>query len=179
MFSKPYLSKDFFISWSRLTPAAALSDVREAITQAQAALQAIAEQSLDALTYENSFAAFEEAPMLVSHAWQLLSHLSSVNDSAEIRAAIMELLPEVSTFSATITLNPQLYIVLKKAAEADGVAQLSPVKQRYIQETLADFKESGAELSEQDKQRYVALSTRLAELGQQFGERVLDSTNAW
>jgi len=175
----PFLNENFHINWAELRPEAAPADIRKAIVLAQQAIDAIIALKPEEYSYANSFAALEEAPMPLHRAWQRLNHLRSVNDSPEIRAVIGELMPEVVVFSASLSLNLALFQALKAAAACPWVQELSPVKQRYIEETLLDFRESGAELNDEQKVRYTELSTRLAELSQEFGERVLDSTNAW
>ena len=177
MNDKPFLNSELLVEWSRLTPARARVEIREAIEQAKAAVEAIC--SVTEPTYENSFAALEASGAAVMRGWHRLHHLSSVMDSPEIREVINELMPEVVIYSSSITLNPQLYAVLKKAADMPWVAELSEVKQRFIQETLCDFRENGAELTDEQKTRFTEISTKLAMLSQSFGEHVLDSTNAW
>ena len=172
-----FLEDTLLPAWSRLTPARARVEIPQAIEQATAAVEAIC--SVQNPTYENTFAALEESSAALMRGWQRLSHLSSVMDSPECREAINELMPAVVMFSSSVTLNPRLYAVLKSAAAQPWVQQLSPVKQRFIHETLADFRESGADLADSAKQRYAELSTELAQLSQKFGENVLDSTNAW
>ncbi len=176
---KAYLNPDFKIEWAALTPDRAAAEIREAITLAGAAIEAISSLKEDELSYENTFAALEDAPRPLERAWHRLNHLRIVSDSPERREVINELMPEVVMFSSSVTLNPQLYAVLKAAAAAPWVQELSPVKQRFIQETLMDFRESGAELNDEQKEEYTQILTQLAELSQRFGEKVLDSTNAW
>ncbi len=177
MSEHPFLDKSFNIPWSALTPEQARIDIRYAIEQAQAELENIC--AVQEPTYENTFGAMDEPVVDFNRAWTCLGHLMSVMDSPALREAFNELLPEVIRFSSSITLNPRLYAVLKRAAEMPWVAELSPVKQRYIAETLADFREQGADLSEEDKARFTELSMQLAEASREFGEHVLDSTNAW
>ena len=177
MSDKPFLNSDLLVQWSKLTPARARVEIREAIEQAKAAVEAIC--CVEEPTYENSFAALEESGAAVMRGWHRLQHLSSVMDSPELREVINELMPEVVIYSSSVTLNPQLYAVLKKAAEMPWVAELSEVKQRFIRETLCDFRENGADLTDEQKVRFTELSTKLAQLSQSFGEYVLDSTNAW
>ena len=177
MSDKPFLNSDLLVQWSKLSPARARVEIREAIEQAKAAVEAICR--VEEPTYENSFAALEESGAAVMRGWHRLQHLSSVMDSPELREVINELMPEVVIYSSSVTLNPQLYAVLKKAAEMPWVAELSEVKQRFIRETLCDFRENGADLTDEQKVRFTELSTKLAQLSQSFGEYVLDSTNAW
>ncbi len=177
MSEHPFLDEELLVAWSQLTPEKARVDIRLALDEAKAAVEAIC--AVEQPTYENSFAAMEASGAAVMRGWQRLNHLRSVMDAPELREVINELMPEVVMFSTSVTLNPRLYAVLRKAAEQPWVAELSPVKQRFIAETLADFRENGAELGDEDKQRYAELSTELAQKSQLFGEHVLDATNAW
>lgn len=177
MSEKPFLNSALLVEWSKLTPERARVEIREAIEHAKEAVEAIC--CVEEPTYENSFAALEASGAEVTRGWHRLHHLSSVMDSPEIREVINELMPEVVIFSSSVTLNPRLYAVLKKAAAMPWVAELSEVKQRFIQETLCDFRENGADLTDEQKVRFTEISTKLAMLSQSFGERVLDSTNAW
>ena len=173
----PFTDDSFHVSWSQLTPECARNDIRAAIESAKAAIEAICQ--VQEPTYENTFAALENSGKALMRGWGRLSHLQSVMDSPELRAVVNELMPEVVIYSSSVTLNPQLYAVLKNAAAQPWVQELSAVKQRFIAETLADFRENGAELTQEQKVRYAELSTKLSQLSQTFGEYVLDSTNAW
>ena len=53
------------------------------------------------------------------------------------------------------------------------------MKQRFIQETLADFRESGADLPDEVKPEYAEIEAQLSLKTKKFAENVLDSTNAW
>ncbi len=177
MSEHPFLDEELLVAWSQLTPEKARTDIRHALEGAKAAVEAIC--TVEEPTYENTFAAMEDSGAAVMRGWQRLNHLNTVMDSAELRDAINELMPEIVMFSTSVTLNPRLYAVLKRAAEQPWVAELSPVRQRFVAETLADFRENGAELSAEAKQRYAEVSTELAQKSQAFGEHVLDATNAW
>ncbi len=177
MSEHPFLDEELLVSWSQLTPQKARVDIRFALEEAQAAVEAIC--AVEEPSYENTFAAMEEAGAAVMRGWQRLNHLQSVMDAAELRECINELMPEIVMFSTSLTLNPRLYAVLSRAAQQPWVAELSPVRQRFVAETLADFRENGAELAPELKQRYAEISTELAQKCQLFGEHVLDATNAW
>ena len=177
MSEHPFLEDTMAVAWSELTPERARVDIRLAINQAKKSIESICK--VETPKYENTFAALQDAGAALMRGWQRLTHLRSVMDSPELREVISELMPEVVEYSSSVPLNPRLYAVLKQAAEQPWVAALSHVAQRFICETLADFKENGAELNDAQKQRISEISTRLATLSQEFGERVLDSTNAW
>ena len=48
-----------------------------------------------------------------------------------------------------------------------------------MSETLAEFREAGADLPAEGRARLEALQTELAQLTQRFSDNVLDATNAW
>ena len=54
-----------------------------------------------------------------------------------------------------------------------------PTKRRYVEETLADFREAGADLPPEQKKRAGEIQSQLAELTQKYSENCLDGTNAW
>ena len=56
---------------------------------------------------------------------------------------------------------------------------LSVAQKKIIDNSLLDFKLSGADLSEQDQERFREISQRLSELSNQFSRNVLDATQAW
>ncbi len=177
MSEHPFLDETLLVAWSQLTPEKARVDIRLALEGARAAVEDIC--AVQEPTYDNTFAAMETSGAAVMRGWQRLNHLQSVMDSPELREVINELMPEIVMFSTSVTLNPRLYAVLRAAAQQPWVTELSPVKQRFVAETLADFRENGAELSAEAKQRYAEISTELAQKCQLFGEHVLDATNAW
>ncbi len=152
----PFLQQDFHIRWSTLTPDHIESDISKALTDAQAAVDAVAARCSDApdtLTYANTIAALDDGLETLNHAWGLVSHLDSVNNSPELRDAHNAILPKVSEFFAGILLNEALWKTLKAFGESTATDQLSATKQRYIHETLADFREQVADLPPKKKAR--------------------------
>lgn len=175
----PYLDKNFLISWSKLTPEFIKPDILLAIEHAKENIETICNQDLMALTYESTFGALEKASEELMRAWGLVMHLDSVNDEPAQREAIAEVMPEVVVFSSSVSLDPALWKVLKAAAECEWVKTLSPVKQRFVQETLKDFRESGADLPDDLKPEYAEIESQLSLKTKKFAENVLDSTNSW
>jgi oligopeptidase A len=178
----PFLQKDFHIRWSTLTPDHIEADISKALSDAQAAVDAVAARSADAvetLTYANTIAALDNGLETLNQAWGLVSHLDSVNNSPELREAHNAMLPKVSEFLSGIPLNEALWKTLKSFGESSSIDQLSATKQRYVHETLADFREQGADLAPEQKARAGEIQKRLAELTQKYSEHCLDATNAW
>jgi len=174
----PFLTNDFHIKWSTLTPEHIEADITKALDEAKAAVDAVASQS-EPLTYANAIVALDDGLETLNHAWGLVSHLDSVNNSPELRAAHNAMLPKVSEFFAGIPLNEALWSTLKAYGVQSDTETLSSTKHRYIEETLADFREAGADLPTEQKQRAGEIQSQLAELTHQYSENCLDATNAW
>ena len=177
----PFLANDFHIRWSSLSPKAIEADISKALDDAQAAVDSVAshKQGNEALTYANTIAALDDGLETLNRAWGLVSHLDSVCNSPELREAHNAMLPKVSEFFAAIPLNEKLWETLKAYGDSEAVCTLSPTKQRYVHETMADFREAGADLPPEQKKRAGDIQKRLAQLTQKYSENCLDATNAW
>ena len=178
----PFLQKDFHVRWSTLTADHIEADISKALIDAQAAVDNVAARSTDAaetLTYANTIAALDDGLETLNHAWGLVSHLDSVNNSPELRDAHNAILPKVTEFFSSIPLNEPLWKTLKAFGQSTATDQLSATKQRYVHETLADFREQGADLPPEKKARAAEVQERLAEITQLYSEHSLDATNAW
>lgn len=175
----PFYEDTLYPAWSKLTPARAEADIRAAISLArerQARISSIAPQDA---TYDNVFAAYESMNTELERAETLVSHLSSVMDNEELRAVQEKLIPELSAYSHSITSDEKLWHVIKTAAAAPWVKELSAEKQRFVQQVVDLFHDSGADLSAEQKERLAEISREISTLTHQFDKNVLDSANAW
>ena len=109
----PFLQDNFHIRWSTLTPDHIEPDINKALADAQKAVALVANQA-GPLCYENTILALDESLETLNRAWGLVSHLDSVANSPEHRAAHNAMLPKVSEFFASISLNESLWETLKK-----------------------------------------------------------------
>lgn len=175
----PFLAPDFHVRWSSLTPHAVAPDIRHALQLAHTAIETICSQDLGSLTYESTFLALENATLALARGWERLNHLDSVSDHPAQREALNQMLPEVTDFYAAIPLNGRLWNVMKTFAESEGFSLLDDVRKRHVTETLADFRQAGADLNDTQKQRMAAIEAELSKWTKQYAEHVLDSTNAW
>ena len=175
----PFLDRTFHIRWSQLTPDMVEPAVDTVLADAESAIAAITRLAPTEVNYTNTFLALEGATEQVNETWAKVTHLTSVADSPELRAAHNATLPKVSAFQARIPLNAGLWSRLKAAAARPATLALTGVHGRFRDETLADFRQQGADLPPEKKQRLEALQGELAALTQKYSENVLDATNAW
>ena len=115
----------------------------------------------------------------LSRAWGVVGHLHSVNDIPEWREAYNGMLPEVSRFFAELGQNLKLFAKYKAIRESSKYATLTPAQRKIVDNEIRDFRLSGAELPEDQKPRFQAISEELASLSAKFSENLLDATNAF
>lgn len=111
--------------------------------------------------------------------WSPISHLNSVKNTTELRNAYNACLPKLTQFYTDLGQNKDLYQAYKRLAESDAAKALTPAQSEALSQTIRDFELSGVGLEGDAKKRYGEISQRLSELGSQFGENVLDATQAW
>ncbi len=111
----------------------------------------------------------------LGRAWGVVSHLNSVADTPELRAAYNEALPRVTEFWTRLGADERLYAKYK----AIDPSTLNAEQRQAHSNALRNFVLGGAELSGAAKRRYAEIQERQAELSQKFSENTLDATDAW
>ncbi len=111
----------------------------------------------------------------LGRAWGAVSHLNSVADTPELRAAYNAALPAVTEFWTRLGADERLYAKYKQM----DPAQLTPEQGQAHKNAMRGFVLGGAELLGEAKARFAAIQERQAELGQKFSENALDATDAF
>jgi oligopeptidase A len=121
----------------------------------------------------------EDATEALGRSWGVISHLNSVADTPELRAAYGEMLPEVTAFFSSLGQNLALYQKFKELKNSPDFAKLNRAQKKVIENSLRDFRLGGAELSDADKPRFSAIQDEQAVLGKAFSDHVLDATDGF
>ena len=108
-------------------------------------------------------------------AWGAVSHLNSVADTPELRAAYNAALPRVTEFWTRLGSDERLYAKYK----AIDPTSLNAEQTQAHKNALRAFVLGGAELQGTAKERYAAIQERLAEITQKFSENTLDATDSF
>ncbi len=131
------------------------------------------------VTWQSLIKRSEEVSDHLSRLWSPVSHLNSVVSSPELREAYESCLPLLSEFSTWVGQHEGLYQAYVALSESDEFATLTSAEQKVVQNALRDFKLSGIGLSDDKKQRYGDIQTRLSDLSSTFSNNCLDATQAW
>jgi oligopeptidase A len=148
------------------------------LQQAQAALERAVGPDV-AADYDALSAVLDVATERLGRAWGTVSHLNSVADTPELRAAFNENLPKVTAFHTRLGADERLFAKYKAIAASPAAAQLTAPRRKALANALRDFVLSGAELQGTARERYAAIQARSAELAQKFSENVLDATDGF
>lgn len=173
----PLLSQDFLIPFDQIKSEHIDSGIRQALRRAEQDLAAII--ACKDLTYKNTLQALADLGERLGWVVTLAYHLKAVANSPGLREAFNAVLPEFSSFFARLSLNQDLWQVLKAFAQTDEAARLSGIYKRHLQKTLQNFKRAGADLPAEQRARVEAIKIELDQLQTKFADQVLDATNAF
>ena len=172
--TNPLLDFSSLPLFDRITPADVEPAIAQLLQQADAALHQVTQDDFPADWVRISHV-LDTATEQLGRAWGAVSHLQSVADTPELRAAYNAQLPKVTEFWTRLGANEALYAKYK-AIRPDS---LNPEQSHARTLALRNFVLSGAELSGDAKERFAAIQERQAEISQLFSEHVLDATDAW
>ena len=131
----------------------------------------------DAVSWENVVTPLEESTERLGRAWGIVSHLNSVADTPELRAAYNENQPKVTEFWTALSQNEALFAKYKAIRASAAYDTLSPARKKIVENALRDFRLGGAELAADKKERFAAIQEEHAAVSTRFSENVLDATN--
>ena len=126
--------------------------------------------------WENLVEPLEFMDDRLNRAWSPVSHMNSVVNNDEMRAAYNACLPKLSDYATEVGQNAALCEAYKQVAKQDG---LNPAQQKLLDNALRDFYLSGVDLPEAKKLRFKEINQELSKLTTKFEENLLDATNAW
>lgn len=163
-------------SFDKLT----VDNYREAITDGvekhKQEIKAIAENK-EKPTFKNTIAALDRSGMELDRAQGTFGPLSSSNSTAEFRELDKELSPLLSSHSDDITMNEKLFQRVKHVYLNADSANLTHEELKVIEKTYKQFERSGANLSDEDKEKLRKLNLEISELQLQFNQNLLHETN--
>ena len=157
-----------------ITPAVVAPAIQELLQEAGSALEKVTDEDFPA-EWRRISLALDVPTERLSRAWGAVSHLNSVADTPELRAAYNEALPRVTEFWTRLGADERLYAKYKSM----DPAALTPEQARAHHNAMLGFVLGGADLQGAARERFAWLQERQAELGQKFSENALDATDAF
>lgn len=160
--------------FDRITPEDVAPAVDVLLERANAALETVTASDFPA-RWDAIAKVLDVATEQLGTAWGAVSHLNSVADTPELRAAYNAALPRVTEFWTRLGADERLYAKYK----AIDPATLTSEQRQAHKNAVRNFVLSGAELVGAAKERFAQIQERQAELSQKFSENALDATDAF
>jgi oligopeptidase A len=170
----PLLSFDDLPEFDRIGPEHVESALNQLLAQAAAALETVT--ATDFAANWNAIASvLDVATERLGRAWGTVSHLNSVADTPELRAAFNAMLPKVTEFYTRLGADERLFAKYKAIAPES----LTLEQRQAHQNALRNFVLGGADLQGTARERFAQIQELSAAASQKFSENALDATDAF
>ena len=172
--NNPLLSFDDLPRFDQIAPSHVAPAIDALLADANAALETVTAAHFPA-QWSAIACVLDVSIEKIGRSWGVVSHLNSVADSPELRAAYNAALPKVTEFFTRLGADERLYAKYK----AIDVATLNTEQRQAHKNAMRNFVLGGAELVGAARERFAAIQERQAELSQKFSENALDATDAF
>jgi len=176
--NNPLLENEALPAFSEILPEHVEPALDEVLKQAKSAVDNLL-STMKTPTWETLIIPMEELDARIHQVWSPVSHLNSVMNSEELRAAYNACLPKLSEFGTELGQNEGLYKAYNAIAKSEQYHSLDVAQKKVIENSLRDFRLSGVELSQTKRDQFKTISQSLSELTAKFEENVMDSTQSW
>jgi peptidyl-dipeptidase Dcp len=124
-------------------------------------------------TFENTIEALELCGKLLMKVEAVFGNLTSSHTNDELQAIELELAPVLAQHWNAVYLNAELFARIDNLYERRASLGLSAEQLKVLERYHLDFVRSGAKLSGEAREHYAHITERLATLGTEFGQHVL------
>ena len=176
--TNPLLENQTLPAFSRLMPEHVEPAVDRLLDEHRALLRSVLDKQ-EEHTWDTLFRPLEEKDDQLARAWSPVSHLHSVADNDDLRKAYNACLPKLTDHNTELGQNEDLFRAVENLAQGEEFDRLDIPRQKIISNALRDFRLSGIDLAQQDKDRYKELQQRLSKLQTRYEENLLDATHGW
>lgn len=130
-------------------------------------------------TFENTVVALENSGRLLSRTAGIFFNLMSSETNDELQKIAQAVSPMLTKFQNDITLNPILFEKIKAVYAQKENLNLEAEQQTLLENTYADFIRQGANLTDEQKDKFREISTELSKTSLTFNENILKETNSY
>ena len=175
----PLLEDADLPDFARILPEHVVPATVRLIADHRAAIEAITTGA--ACDFASVVLASERADFALSRGWSPVSHLTGVADDDRLcaRRTCVEAEALLTAYLMEAGQNRALHAALERVADAPGFPALALPQRRAVDLALRGFRLSGVALEGDARARFLAIGIELGRLGTQFGNAVLDATEAW
>jgi oligopeptidase A len=176
--TNPLLDHDALPSFAQMRPEHVAHAVDAVLAEHGSVIDAVSAPGVPR-DFGHVMLAKERADFRLARTWSPVSHLHSVADTPELRAAYAEALPKLTAHALEVGQNRAFYEAVRGVADAEGFEALPRAERRVVEHALRDFRLSGVSLEEPARTRFREIGIELSRLSTEFSNAVLDATEAW
>jgi peptidyl-dipeptidase Dcp len=129
-------------------------------------------------TFENTIEAMEESGKLLTKVSNVFYNLNSANTNDEMQKIAKALAPILSKHNDDINLNEKLFARAKTIFNEKDKLDLTTEQKTVLKNYYDDFIRGGANLTNEQKEKFRKINEELSLLSLKFGENLLKETNA-
>ncbi len=129
--------------------------------------------------FENVIVALDRSGELLNRVSSVFFNLSSANTNDSIKAIAKEVAPELAAHRDNIALNEDLFRKVKAVYDKREMLNLNTEDSMLLEKTYKRFVRGGANLKGEAKERFRTINKELSVLTVEFGENLLNETNAF
>ena len=170
----PLLQFDTLPLFDQIQPEHVVPAMDTLLARASTALETVTQPGFPA-QWEAIARELDVSTEKLGSAWGAVSHLNSVADTPELRAAYNQALPKVTEFWTRLGADEKLYAKYK----AIDTQTLNAEQRQAHKNAIRNFVLGGAELTGVARDRFAEIQEKQAELSQKFSENTLDATDAF
>jgi oligopeptidase A len=172
--SNPLLERTDFVAYDKLKAEHFVPATDEVIKQALEIAEAIKSESNR--THTNTILESNRMSDLISEVVSPMSQLYSLMGSKDVLEAFAEVQQKLTVFSNNLSMDQEYYRAFKEFGETEEAKNLTGEKKRNYEEVMKGFKLSGADLSDEDKEKLKKINMDLSNNSMAFNNNVLAST---
>ncbi len=151
---------------------------QESIKQGEDEIEAIISNPATP-TFENTVVALENTGRLLSRTAGVFFNLMGSETNDELQKIAQEVSPMLTKFQNDISLNPDLFAKIKAVYAQKDKLNLNAEQQTLLENSYSNFIRQGANLTDEQKDKFREISTELSKLSLTFNENVLKETNSY
>ena len=169
-----------FPDWTGFTPEFATAELPRLINEAEKAVAAI--ETSDPATYEDFVWPLDDATRELWQCWGMVSHMLGVMNSETWRKVEEEWQPKIVAFSLRVGQSKRLYEIAKRVTESSSLTgddKTVGTRRRILEKMVQGAELAGVGLEGAKKERFNEIQMKLAKLGADFHNTVIDATAAF
>ncbi|HEX7047478.1 MAG TPA: M3 family metallopeptidase [Gammaproteobacteria bacterium] len=174
--SNPLLLADGLPDFAAIRPEHVEPAIDNILAENRGAIAKLLEQS-QPFTWSNLVEPLEALEDRLSRAWSPVSHLNSVANTPELRAAYNACLPKLSDYGTELGHNRALFDAYREVRSASD--SLDAAQRKILDDEIRDFHLAGVDLPDDRKSRFKEIQQELSQLTTKFEENLIDAAAAW